>query len=74
MTPPSIVLTLSKHVGLVPLDWSIQPGSVIIVFESGEKMTFDRAEVITPNNPAVNVKEISPKVPAVPVKRVKRSK
>ena len=39
---PSIVLELASKVNMIPLAWAVHPDKVVIVFEHGQKMIFDR--------------------------------
>ncbi len=41
-TPPTIVTALAKKFGAAPLDWRITETTVIIVFENGQKVPFEK--------------------------------
>ncbi len=43
---PSLVQALADKVHLHPIAWCIHPSFVVIVFEEGPKLTFDRTEVL----------------------------
>jgi hypothetical protein len=39
---PAIVVALAAQVGKNPIAWSVHPKTVVIVFQDGPKLTFDR--------------------------------
>jgi hypothetical protein len=43
---PALVLALSGKVNMTPIAWKIDPAFVIIVFEQGPKMIFNRDQVL----------------------------
>lgn len=71
---PSIVLALSEKVGMKPLAWAVKPDEIVIVFEHGAKMKFEREDVpgaepakIIPEAPTQ--KTITPEIQKLPVRR-----
>jgi len=68
---PAIVVALAAQVKKTPIAWAVKPDTVVIVFQDGPKMTFDReagpvgAHGMRPEGPAqVPVKP--PKHPSPP--------
>jgi hypothetical protein len=72
---PALVLALAATQKMTPIAWSIQPEKVVIVFEQGPKITFDRtlepepkAEKTTPakviKTPAITQVSAAAKPPA----------
>ena len=43
---PAIVTQLTAGVGMPPMKWRVEADQVVIIFENGQKMTFDRAEPV----------------------------
>jgi hypothetical protein len=39
---PSIVRALAEQVKMTPIAWNVKPETVVIVFEQGQKLTFER--------------------------------
>jgi hypothetical protein len=49
MTAPTLILELAKKVNMTPIAWKEYPDRVVIVFQEGQKLTFDRL----PEKPAL---------------------
>ena len=43
---PVIVAKFAAQVGMPPMKWRVTETQVVIIFENGRKMTFDRAEPV----------------------------
>ena len=41
---PAIVAKFAAQIGMPPMKWRVGPTGVVIIFENGQKMTFDRVE------------------------------
>jgi hypothetical protein len=54
---PSIVASLSAHVKMTPIAWHIEPTYVVIVFEQGPKMRFERLPDDHPGKPVFVTKD-----------------
>lgn len=46
---PPIVLSLALQVNMTPIAWVIHPDRVVIVFEQGPKLTFERELTVHAN-------------------------
>ena len=59
MTPqiPALVLELARRVNLTPIAWKFTPDEIVIVFEEGPKLRFERP---TPQNKPAPVEEPRP--------------
>jgi len=57
---PAIVAQLAAKIGMPPMKWRVTETQVVIIFENGQKMTFDRVEPVKagPDEP---LKPIAPK-------------
>jgi len=55
---PALVLALSGKVNMTPIAWKITPDEVVIVFEQGPLMTFNRDQVLDVVEPVIhNIEE-----------------
>jgi hypothetical protein len=43
---PAIVAALADQVHMTPISWRVKSESVVIVFEQGPKLTFDRVQML----------------------------
>jgi len=67
---PSLVQALADKVKMNPIAWHILPDKVIIIFEQGPKLTFDRDDIEVKVAIAPPVKKvIAPAIQKLPVKR-----
>ena len=51
---PALVLALSGKVNMTPIAWKITPDEVVIVFEQGPLMTFNRDQVLDAVKPVIH--------------------
>ena len=54
---PLLILTLSEKVKMTPLAWKITPESIVIIFEQGPKMVFERKDWEEVENPKLQPPE-----------------
>ncbi|MCJ7584880.1 MAG: hypothetical protein MUO30_08955 [Anaerolineales bacterium] len=51
---PAVVAALAEKVKMTPIAWKITPDEVVIVFEQGPLMTFNRDQVLDAVNPVIH--------------------
>jgi len=45
---PTHILALAEQVNMTPIKYHEYPDRIVIIFEQGPKMTFDRADITPP--------------------------
>jgi len=54
---PAVVAALAEKVKMTPIAWKITPDEVVIVFEQGPLMTFNRDQVLDAVKPVIHTME-----------------
>jgi hypothetical protein len=72
---PDVVQKLADQVKMTPIAWHIYPEKIVIVFEQGPKLSFNREDIqikVVAARPEPKI--IAPSIQKLPVKRQAKSK